>query len=76
MPGKPKLTTICTSCKREDVGVVLDWADRDANNRILERRFRMARHKVVFKAGDKSVPWCPNGRIVVPAELVFERVLV
>lgn len=68
----PKLITICSHCEREDVGVVLDWTHRDGNNRMIGR-YRMARHKIIFKGKDPSIPWCPNGRIIVPDENVFER---
>lgn len=70
---KPDLVTICTSCKREDVGVVLDWTHRNANNEIIGR-YRMARHKVKYLAADPSVPYCNNSRVEVPDVLVFSRV--
>lgn len=71
MPATPKLTTICADCEREDVGVVLDWTHRDANNQLIGR-YRLARHKVKYQSKDRSVPWCINSRSLVPEELVFE----
>jgi len=72
MPRKPKLVTVCTSCQREDVGVMLDWTDRDGDDNIKENRYRLARHKVKYLSKDRSVPFCSNSRNMVPSELVFE----
>lgn len=72
MTGIPKHVTICPDCKREDVGVVIDWTYRDGNDKLLGR-YRMARHKIKFKAKDPSLPWCIGSRSMVPNELVFER---
>lgn len=68
----PKLVTVCTDCKREDVGVVLDWADRNGANEI-NGRYRVARHKIKYLTGDPSVPYCINSRSLVPKELIFEN---
>lgn len=71
MARKPEKVTICTDCKRENVGVMLDWTNRNGVNEIIPR-YRMARHKVKFKADDKSVPYCVAGRSLVKDELVFD----
>lgn len=72
MATKPKLITICPDCQREDVGVVIDWAHRDSNNKVL-KRYRVARHKVKYLSASKDNPFCINGRSLVPDELIFER---
>ncbi len=69
----PELVTVCTACNRDDVGVVLDWSQRNATEQLLGTRYRMSRHKVKYLSRDRTLPFCKNSRIEVPKELVFDR---
>lgn len=73
VPRKPRLVTICTACGREDVGVVIDWTDRDEADHMKPDRYRIARHKVKYLSKDRSVPYCSNSRSPVKPEQVFEH---
>ena len=70
MGRTPSMVTICTDCKREDVGVVLDWASRDKSDRML-KKYRVARHST--KYGVKGAPICVGSRAVVAEENIFEN---
>lgn len=63
----PKFVTFCGDCKRDNVGVVVDWSKRDEAN----PRYRKARHSIEYQT--EGSPMCVGSRNIVPKELIFEN---